>query len=193
MFPSLTVSHGNHRTALHLFDRCFCPNKQSLRSWTDSHIQGWCFCSCIFFCLSPVLLQLRTLLGSLWISQLCWRESPSASMPPALSVFVSSRYRPWKNGRQKNRIRTRNSLPAWGSMTFGPQRDCYSSARWKKSTAFYLKDWICKTNVYFTSAFQPMAFRVIYQMWQKHSLNRDYNKAASSVIQWDERHRWPFL
>lgn len=73
------------------------------------------------FSLSPVLLQFRTLLGSLWISQLCWRQSPSASMPPALRVFVSSRYRPWKNGRQKNRIRTRNSLLAWGSMLFGPQ------------------------------------------------------------------------
>lgn len=73
---------------------------------------------------SPVLFQLCTLSGFLRVSQLCCMMSPSASMPPALSVFVSSRFLPWKNGLQKNRMRTINSLPPCGSMVFVLQREC---------------------------------------------------------------------
>ncbi len=81
---------------------------------------------CLSRSVSPVLFQSRTCPGSLWISQLCCRISPSASMPPAAAVLASSRYWPLNTRRQENRIRTRNSLPTWGSMMFGRQREgCY--------------------------------------------------------------------
>lgn len=112
----------------------------------------WIFLTSII----PVLLQSLILSVSLRISRLCCRQSPSASMPPELTTFVTKRYRPWKNGRQKNRTRTKNSLLAWGNMVFELRRH-WSQPQDKRGLCHFLYE--TNSNLKKEMVFPPLCER----------------------------------